>query len=357
MNLAQLNPQTTQQILYIGFNQDFGCFSVGTSTGFRIYNCDVFRESFVRDLEGPIGIVEMLFHCNILALVGGGKTPRFPPTKVMIWDDHQLMTIGEITHRSEVRAVKLRRDKIVVALDQTVYLYNFDLQMIRKYDTALNGKGTVGLSPSPNGVVLTCPAIQKGHVRVADLVSGKEDFIAAHESPLSYIAINYDGTRLATASEKGTIIRVYNTKPGAGKEPTLIKEVRRGTHYTEIHSISFSMDSRFIVVSSGQATIHIFDLGAAGAEVPVPTEDDSAEKNRKSTFGFLSGLSQYFGSEWSFAWFKGPEVPSICAFGPDNSSVLVVASDGQFQRLVFDREKGGEMELKESENFCSGMCL
>ncbi len=41
-----------------------------------------------------------------------------------------------------------------------------------------------------------------GHIRIANLVTGKEEFVAAHESPLSYLAINHDGSRIATASEK-----------------------------------------------------------------------------------------------------------------------------------------------------------
>ena len=245
----------TEELLSLSFNQDSGCFACGTDGGFRIYNCDPFKETFRRRFDsGGIGQVEMLFRCNILALVGGGRSPRYSPNKVMIWDDHQGRCIGELSFRVEVRAVRLRRDRVVVVLEHKIYVYNFaDLKILHQTDTVANPLGLCALSPTQDSTVMACPGLNKGQVRVELYDLGVTKFISAHDGELAQLQLTLDGALLATASEKGTLIRVYDTATA-----TLMHEFRRGADRATVYSIAFAPGKDFLAVSSDKGTVHVY---------------------------------------------------------------------------------------------------
>ncbi|OIT07547.1 PREDICTED: autophagy-related protein 18a-like [Nicotiana attenuata] len=351
---------STPNILYLSFNQDHGCFAAGTDRGFRIYNCDPLREIFRRDFAGNanggggICVVQMLFRCNILALVGGGPEPQYPLNKVMIWDDHQSRCIGELSFRSEVKSVRLRRDRIVVVLAQKIFVYNFaDLKLLHQIETVANPKGLCEVSQVSGSMVLVCPGLQKGQVRVEHYASKRTKFIMAHDSRIVCFALTNDGRLLATASSKGTLVRVFNTLDGS-----LVQEVRRGADRAEIYSLAFSSTAQWLAVSSDKGTVHVFNLKVDSAALGVDKPRGASESNATSPsavshLSFIRGvLPKYFSSEWSVAQFRLPEgLQHIVAFGHQKNTVVILGMDGSFYRCQFDAAAGGEMTLLEHHSF------
>ncbi|KAI2658800.1 WD repeat domain phosphoinositide-interacting protein 3 [Labeo rohita] len=293
MNLLPSNPHGNG-LLYAGFNQDHGCFACGMENGFRVYNTDPLKEKEKQEfLEGGVGHVEMLFRCNYLALVGGGKKPKYPPNKVMIWDDLKKKTVIEIEFSTEVKAVKLRRDS--------------------------------------NNSLLAFPATHSGHVQIVDLANTEKPpvDIPAHEGALCCIALNLQGTRIATASEKGTLIRIFDTSAGH-----LIQELRRGSQTANIYCINFNQDASLICVSSDHGTVHIF-----AAEDPKRNKQSSPQTIFYHSLASASFLPKYFSSKWSFSKFQVPSgSPCVCAFGTEPNAVIAICADGSYYKFLFNQK-------------------
>ncbi|CAI9762312.1 unnamed protein product [Fraxinus pennsylvanica] len=137
---AELTDNEETELHSVSWTQEFSCFV----------------ETFRRDLKsGGFRIVEMIFRCNILALVGSKTNSQYPSNKVIIWDDHQSRCIGEFSFRSKVRAVKLSKDRVVIVVEHKIYVYNFmDSKLLCQIDSG-NPQGTL-LPLTPLEFICVC---------------------------------------------------------------------------------------------------------------------------------------------------------------------------------------------------------
>lgn len=117
--------------------------------------------------------------------------------------------------------------------------------------------------------------------------------IQAHKSPISFLSMNSTGTILATASDKGTVIRVWSI-PGAEK----LYQFRRGTREARIYSMNFNVMSTLLAVSSAHDTVHIFKLGpsksSSNGKVSAPPASPSESLDgREGSQGMEGGYEAY----------------------------------------------------------------
>lgn len=305
-------------MLYASFNQDSTCFSCGNDRGFGIYNCEPPRERFSRFMneQNGIGIVEMLYKSNILVLVGGGKNPKAEKNKVMIWDDCQNKCIADINFKNEeVTGVKLRRDTIIIATINKTYVYNFeDLKLKQVFNTYYNPCGILSISTGDDNVIGVLSE-NPGGVIVKNFTKNRQvnltktpDIIRTHDNPISQIAMDARGRTVSTCSEKGTIIRIWDTFTGV-----LMKELRRGIETTGITSMCFNKTCTQFAVATKKGSLHIFSL----------FDDDANRRSALLPIGSI--LPDYFSSEWSAITTKIP-TNSICTFG-ESETLYVISFD------------------------------
>ncbi|KAI1780583.1 WD40 repeat-like protein [Hypoxylon cercidicola] len=261
---------------FITFNQDHSCLAVGTSRGFRIYHTDPFSKIFSSD-DGNIAIIEMLFSTSLVALI-------LSPRHLIIQNTKRASVICELTFPSAVLAVRLNRKRLAVVLEDEIYLYDIsNMSLLTNIATSPNPGAVCALSPSSEHCYLAYPLpkprddaqdkrpshappaslyapVTSGDVLIYDTLTQKAvNVIEAHRSPLSCIALNNEGNLLATASETGTIIRVFSVPRGQK-----LFQFRRGTYPSTIYSMSFNMASSLLCVSSTSDTVHIFRLQQPG---------------------------------------------------------------------------------------------
>lgn len=135
------------------------------------------------------------------------------------------------------------------------------LKPIASISTIENELGVGSISQHPEIFVLGTLDVSKGHVRIENFYTGEIKRGHMHDNSIVLLEINFDGTLAASASELGTVIRVFEANTLQIKH-----ELRRGSSTARITSMSFSPNSLFLLATSNKSTVHIWDLNNQGAE-------------------------------------------------------------------------------------------
>lgn len=359
MNLTlegeQLDKGSQSNVQFITFNQDYSSIAIGTKSGYNLYtldnDIDKLQKTFQGEEHSDICIVERLFSSSLVVIVS-----LLSPRKLRLYHIKKRTEISIHSYTNTILSVKLNRKRLVICLEDQLYIHSLKDDLSVKWvirNIPPNPNGLCALSPREDRCYLAYPASQRsGEVQIFDTVELKNKIlIPAHDNPLAALAFNQQSTMLASASEKGTVIRVHNIDEGV-----CLYEFRRGyARCVDIYSLSFSLDSLFLAASSSTETVHIFKLDQT-------KDEESALVANQATWSSYLGRalvqsSTYISShvsdmlhQWrSFATCRLPfkQLKNVCAITTIDKQprVLVVSSEGYLYIYDLDLNEGGDCVL------------
>ncbi|OAA60246.1 phosphatidylinositol-bisphosphate-binding protein [Niveomyces insectorum RCEF 264] len=240
--------------LSASFNLNCDCFIVGTNNGFRLFDAATCKQLARRAFrDGGVGLVEIVGRTNIIPLIGGGRKPVQSPLKILVWDEKRERFTREILAAQPARGLRVLGKKLLVVLEEEVRLYAIDRQPACEvsFTTTANPRGLCAVSRTHFAI----PGRIPGHVKVVHNETQNVSIIPAHASELAALSLSRDGSLLATASEKGTLIRVFLTANNGR-----VTELRRGVDQVTIFALGFNPSGTLLACTSDKGTLHIFDI-------------------------------------------------------------------------------------------------
>ncbi|AHC55115.1 WD-repeat containing protein [Tunisvirus fontaine2] len=234
--------------MFLGTNTDETSVLYGGSEGFKVYDVKTLRPLIERELPHEVTFINTYARSSLFIFTGPDKKT------LTFWEDSKRKKLADIVFSRPVMNAVFSNKEILVSTLEKVYIYSIsDLGYLKSFGTTQNPYGSISSNSDRTESVLAFPGLNQGYVHV--LKNGLSLYIKAHLSTLRKIALNREGTLLATCSEKGTTIRVFDTKTGEK-----VANFQRGATEAVINHISWSKDSSVLCVSSSRGTTHIFSL-------------------------------------------------------------------------------------------------
>ncbi|WRT69774.1 uncharacterized protein IL334_006765 [Kwoniella shivajii] len=350
----------------ISFSEDGRFFSVAGEEGYEVWKSWPLALLRRRVLPGTLSTALLLPQSPLLILQGGGNSPLYSPNKAIIFHDKLGIAIAEVEFSERIRGVSARNGYVIIALSRKVVAFEYGigkndishislteqqmkgkgkgkrkiidepkqeeevkcgfwLNKLGEWETCQNDLGLMALSTSPGSTLLALPGRQAGHVQLISLppcrqasssnsatpsstsgttgTSFRSPIILAHTHPLSTLSTTSNGSHIMTTSERGTLIRIWDTSRGR-----LERELRRGVDKAEMWGGKFEYDGKGRVVAwSDKGTIHVWKdedntrVEGSRSSTPTPSTPSLAHLLSRNL-----PLPKYFSSSPSIAQYHLP---------------------------------------------------
>ena len=228
---------STDELLTARFNQDHSCLAVGTRRGYQIFACEPFTSCHASTDGAGIAVLEMLHSSSLVALVSAGERPGDSPRRLRLWNTRSNASICDLNFSTAVLAVRMNKARLLAVLEAKLHIFELStMKLMHTLETTPNPRGLGELCADAETCHCVVPAAQQGQVLYFDsLQLHALNTVQAHKGPLGCLCLSSAGHLLATASEKGTVIRIHSFPQGA-----LLHTFRRGSLPATICSLSFS---------------------------------------------------------------------------------------------------------------------
>lgn len=358
-----MNCEGDHEIYCMNFNQDGTSLSAGCKSGFYLYGLSNATEKLDDHFDSSaqdVMLVERLFNSSLVVTVSQTNA-----RKIRVYHFRKGSMILQHTYPSAVLSVKMNRSRLVVCLEESLYIHNIrDMSILHTIrETPPNPRGVCDLAATDaedsSGHLAYPGSTHAGELNIFDTVNLRAiTSITAHDNPIAAVALDKTGTKVATASEKGTVIRIFSVPSGKR-----LYEFRRGVaRCAMISSLSFSSDATFLTVSSNTQTIHVFKLGAEHHQAQVKEEEGGdwssyLTKGLQSAASYLpSGVSEVLQQSRDFATAKlhscGLKNISVISEVHRKPRLMVACSDGYLYVYDINPKNGGECNLLKQHKLC-----
>lgn len=347
--------------LFVQFNQDCTSLVAGSSNGYHLFSLtadDGLEEIYASHSGLDTCLVDRLFSSSLVAIVTISN-----PRKLIVCHFKKGTEICNYSYSNTILAVKLNRARLIVCLEESLHIHNIrDMKVLHTIrETPPNPRGLCALSPSVDCCYVAYPGSSAvGEVQIFDAVHlNAKTVIPAHDSPLAALAFSSSGARLATASERGTVIRVFSVH-----DRQKLFEFRRGVkRCVTICSLAFSTCGLYLCCSSNTETVHVFKLVDAAKETAPPEETGASGTWMGWVAAAVSAGAGYLPAQVAGVLAQGRAVASarLPVAGvrsaaaittiQKNLRLLVATSEGYLYIYSLDAIEGGECMLVRQHRF------